>query len=69
VLVLVSSPAFSLASCVDWLRRLDHDRIEILLVAAADDRAAVQAIRREAGPSWAATKARVLTPRASPNPK
>jgi len=69
VLVPVSSPAPGLASCVESLRCLEHDRIEILLLAAADDGPAIEAIEREAGPSPSAVRALVLTPHASPNPK
>lgn len=69
VLVPVSSPASSLSSCVASLRRLEHGRIEILLLAAADDRAAIQAVQREAAPPGIAIRALVLEPLDSPNPK
>lgn len=69
VLVPVSSPAPGLASCVESLRRQEHHgRIEILLLAAADDRAAVEAIRREAKSS-PTIRALALAPSDSPNPK
>lgn len=70
VLVPVSAPASGLRSCVASLRRLKHDRIEILLLAAIDDRVAVQAVQRDAESAGTTTiRALVLRPLDSPNPK
>lgn len=69
LLVPVASPAPGLRLCVSSVRAMDYPDLEVLLLAAAEDPGAVQAVECEARARLGFARAVILAPRESPNPK
>lgn len=69
VIVPVASPAPELGACVRSLLAMQYSPLEILLVASADDPAAIGTIEGQAAAAPGRVRCLVVRPEASPNPK